>query len=134
LGLAGYLIYVNNKPKPYSGSGVSNFTEKVQSLEDTEKSQPAKFLTASGTYRPNLLGNKFKVAIYVINNAKTATFKDPVIRVSFLSKTNSLLKTEDFTLYEVIGPGQSKTINKKFDVFNDLVKLGWDVVSAKSVK
>lgn len=133
LGIAAYLLYINNIPAPYSSTGVSNYTEKVQSLEETEKLEPAKFLTTTGTYRPNLLGNKFKVKIIVTNNAKTATFKDPVVRVTFLSKTNSVLRTEDFTFYEIFPPGSTKAINQKFQVIENMEKLDWMVVSAGTI-
>jgi hypothetical protein len=107
------------------------YEEKVERILKMEQSQPTKFLNATGTYRENLLGDKIKISCTIENNATSASYKDAVVRVTFFSKTKTILGSEDFTVYEVFNPQNSKTVELKVNNYTDVSTLGWDVIKAK---
>lgn len=112
--------------------GGDTYEEKVMTVEEIERSQPTKFLSAGGEYRQTILGNKFKVDCTITNSATVATYKDAVVRVTYYSKTKTVLGTNDYTIYESFPPHSSKTTRLKIDNYKDVETIGWDVVEAQA--
>lgn len=116
-------------------SNSNNFTEKsyedkVLSIKDEESLRPINFLNASGTYRENFLGDKFKIDCTITNSATAASFKDVVLRVTFYSKTKTVLGTEEITVYEKFPPNSRKTVKLKVNAYQNVSSIGWDVINA----
>jgi hypothetical protein len=133
---AGLMILANLKKggrsSTYSTSP-ETYQEKVMTVEEIEKADPTRFLNANGTYNENFWGTKFKVHCTISNKATVASYKDAVVRITFFSKTNTVLGSEDVTLYEVFPPTSSKTMELKVTMYKDVRKLGWDVVRATAI-
>ncbi len=102
------------------------------SIEEMERSNPKQFLSASGTYKENFWGDKIKVKCEITSTATVATYKDVVIKVTYYTKTGTSLGSANHTIYEVISPNSTKTVNLKIDNYQDVSEIGWDVVSAVS--
>jgi len=108
------------------------YKEKVMTVAEIERSQPTKFLSATGQYRTTLLGNKIKVDCTITNKATVATYKDAIVRVTYYSKTKTVLGTNDYTIYEVFPPTSSKTVRLKIDNYKNVATIGWDVIMASN--
>ncbi len=83
-------------------------------LIEQERQNPAQYLTDETTMRTNLIGEKV-IEGTVINTASVATFKDIILQVDFLSKTEAVISSKRFTVYEVLVPKQSARF--KFKTF-----------------
>lgn len=128
--IVGGLAIIDNMNRG-SGSG-NSYQEQVMTIEEIERSQPTSFLSASGTYKDNFWGDKFKVNCVITNEATVATYKDVVIRITYYSKTETALGSRDHTIYETFPPTSTKTVELKIDNYKDVKSLGWDVISATS--
>ena len=114
----------------FYASSNQSYYEKKQSIEQIENSEPLRFLTTDGNYRESFWGTKIKVFGKVTNQATIASYKDVVIRITYYSKTKTILGSKDYTLYEVFPPNMDKTFELKIDNFKDVNSIGWDVISA----
>ena len=112
-----------------SNSG-SSYQEKVMSVEEMERADPTRFLTADGNYNENFLGNKLKVHGVIHNKATVVTFKDAVVEITFYSKTKTNLGSEKYTIYDFFSPNSDKKFELKIDNYSNVGSIGWDVVSA----
>jgi len=109
-----------------------NYKEQVMTIEEIERSQPTDFLTATGTYKENFLGDKLKINCIITNRATVATYKDVVVRIVYYSKTKTEIGNKDYTVYEIFPPNISKTVALKIDNYRDVNSIGWTVISAKN--
>lgn len=131
----GFYFYVN---KNYDSEPIEEsyeretYQEKVMTIEEIERSQPLNFLSTDGTYRKTLLGNKFKLKCKIINNATVASYKDAILRVTYYSKTKTVLTTNDYTIYEVFPPTSSVTVDLKIDNYKNVESIDWNIVRAAS--
>lgn len=126
------LVSCNN-----SDTNSQNFAKSPEELKieliQHEQNDPTNYLFADGTYRENIWGNKLKVSCTITNNATLTTYKDVVVRVNYYSQTESVLATNEYTIYEYFQPNSSKTIEMKIENYSDVYTIGWDVVSALAV-
>jgi hypothetical protein len=104
------LVNQSNRDSKYK-----TYEEKKMTVEEMEKADPRKFLSASGTYRETFFGDSFKLNVLVKNNATVASYKDVVIRVNYFAKSKTVLGTKDYKIYEIFQPHSEKTIKLKID-------------------
>lgn len=116
--------FINSPSKEFS------YHENLMTVEEIEKSKPTNFLTADGTYTENLWRDKIKINGKIKNSATVAIYKDAVIRVTFYSKTKTILKSEDYIIYEIFPPHSTKNFELKINNFKNVNSIGWDVISA----
>lgn len=128
--VGGFVIFDKMSRDSSYGTGGNTYQEKVMTLEEIERETPTDFLNASGTYKENFWGDKFKVNVVITNKATVATYKDAVIRITYYSKTETALGSKDYTVYETFPPTSSKTVELKIDNYKDVASLGWDVIQA----
>lgn len=128
----GYVIYalIDNKTINF-GTG-DNYYDKVQSVEEIEKSQPTDFLYADGNYRENFIGDKLVVNCVITNKATVATYIDAVVRVTYYTKTKTELESNDYTIYEEFPPTSTKTVELRIDNYKNVNSLGWEIIDAKT--
>ena len=88
--------------------------ELRQELLVREQSTPSQYLKDNGTWRKNLIGATVLEGT-ISNSATLANFKDIVLKVGWLSKTNTVIKTEEYIIYENVGAGQSIPYKIKVD-------------------
>lgn len=113
-----------------SDATTASYQEKVMSVEEIERSQPANFLTADGTYNSNFWGDKLKVHGTITNSATVATYKDALVRVTYYSKTNTELGSKEYTIYDFFPAHSTKKFELKIDNYQNVNSIGWDVISA----
>ncbi len=108
----------------------STYQEKVMTVEEIEKSQPSNFLKADGTYNKNFWGDKLKVHGVIKNNATKVTYKDAVVTVTYYSKTNTVLGSNNYTIYENFPPNSEVNFELKIENYKEVNSIGWNVISA----
>jgi len=134
--IAAVFIYFKTKNGgSHSGNSFQDNTyeEKVLTVEEIEKADPTKFLTAGGTYHENFWGTKLKVKGVITNTATVATYKDAIVRITYYSKTKTDLGNKEYTIYDFFPPNSEKNFELKIESFKEVNSIGWDVISA-SVK
>jgi hypothetical protein len=100
------------------------------SIEEIEKNYPVRFLAVSGTNKKNLLGQTV-IKGTIFNNAKMVHYKDIAIKLSFYSKTKTLLEEDRDVIYETITPGGSASFKSKYFAPKGTDSVGMIIVSAK---
>lgn len=106
------------------------YKQRVRSVEEIELSQPTKFLSADGKYNENFLGDKIKVHGVIHNTATVAWYKDAVVRVTYYSKTQTVLGTNDYTIYDEFSPQSDTKFELKIENYSNVGSIGWDVLQA----
>jgi hypothetical protein len=106
------------------------YQEKVMTVEEIEKSDPTKFLTADGTYNTNFWGTKIKVHGKITNTATVATYKDAVVEVTYFTQTETPITTKQYNIYQYFPPHSVTPFELKIDAYQNATTIGWDVVSA----
>ncbi len=107
-----------------------NYEKSKESLEQTEQKNPAKFITVDGDKKKNLLGQTV-VRADITNHAKIVTYKDVDVKITFYSKTGTVLEEDHETIYENIAPGTSVHFKSKFFTPKGTDSVGFRVVEAK---
>ncbi len=107
-----------------------NYEKTKETLEETEKKNPTKFITVEGEKKKNLIGQTV-VRAEIKNNAKIVTYKDVDVKISFYSKTGVVLEEDHETIYETIAPGASIKFKSKFFAPKGSDSVGFKVEEAK---
>jgi hypothetical protein len=89
------------------------YEQTKETLEETEKKNPSRFLSVTGKDKRNLLGQTVVKGI-LNNTAKVASYKDVQIKLSFYSKTKALLEEDVETVFETLAPGKSAEFKTKY--------------------
>ncbi|MBL0144982.1 MAG: hypothetical protein IPP48_03675 [Chitinophagaceae bacterium] len=104
------------------------YEQTKETLEQTEKKNPTRFLSASiNKERKNLIGEKVVIG-QVTNNAKVAAYKDVEVEISYYSKTGAFLMSTTDVVYDLIKPGENASFKNK-----EFAPKGTDSVSVKVV-
>jgi hypothetical protein len=119
------IAYLNNN---YSGNG--SYQEKVMTIEEIERADPARFLSADGTYNMNFWEDKFKVHGVVKNSATVANYKDVVVEIIYYSGTDTELDRERYTIYDFFPAHSEKNFELVVNIPKACEKLGWEAVTA----
>jgi hypothetical protein len=107
-----------------------NYESSKESIEQIEQKNPVKFITVEGEKKKNLIGQTV-VNANVHNNAKMVTYKDVDVKISFYSKTGTVLEEDHETVYENIAPGTSVHFKSKFFTPKGTDSISFKVVEAK---
>jgi hypothetical protein len=76
-----------------------------------------------------------KITGYVNNTATIATYKDIVVKVSFFSKTKSLIDSKSFTVFEFYKPSTRTPFSIRLESFPKAMdQFGIEIVSATAVR
>jgi len=107
---------------------------KLSEIKTMEHSEPTVFLSADGNYNQNFWGDKLKVHCIIKNKALLAAFKDITVRVTFYTKTKTVLGSNDYKVYELVPPSSEKQVELEIENYKDVDAIGWDVVDAVSTE
>ncbi|MDG2194251.1 MAG: DUF4339 domain-containing protein [Polaribacter sp.] len=116
------LLNNNENPKSY--------IEQKMTIEETENSDPLRFLSVEGNYNESFWGTEFKLKGKVTNRATIADYKDLVMRITYYSKTKSVIGTKDYTIYQVFQPNRVTSFKLDVENYKDVESIGLDVVGA----
>jgi hypothetical protein len=128
IGILGYYAFNTYQ----SNASAPSYQNQVQRVEDIERQDPLKFLKVSGNYNENFWGNKYKINCTIENLATVAQYKDVTIRITYFTKTNSVLATEDRTFYEYFPPTSSKDVQMKVPTYYNANRIELSIVQAKT--
>ena len=98
-------------------------------LKEKEEANPTSFLRATGTYRKNLI-NQWVIEGTITNSATLATYKDVVISITYFSKTQTQIGTEEKTLFEYYKPNSEQNFKIKTSGYEGTATISIDIVSA----
>lgn len=102
----------------------------IRTLPDPEHLNPTTYLQAGGTYRTNFWLTKFDVSGTVSNTALHTNYKDVVVTVNFYSRTNTLLTSKSYTLYDFFPYGVQKGFFLSVDRPAAAATCGWQISGA----
>jgi len=108
--------------------------ELKQELGQKESENPANYLAVryNSTLRKDLLG-QIVIEGRIDNTATIAGFKDPIIEVDFQAASGTSLKTQQFTRYEILGPGYGVTYKFKAFAPDQTQKINVSLISATPI-
>lgn len=118
----------NNSDFPITEN--STYQKSTESISKTEQKHPENFLSVEGKDKKNLLGQTV-IKGTLFNKAKMVTFKDVEIKLSFYSKTGTLLEEDTETIYEEVHPGSSVRFKSKYFAPKGTGSLTLKVITAK---
>lgn len=122
--IMGLIIKDTKEPEPES------YFQQVLTIRETENADPIRFLNAKGNYDSSFWGTKLKIRGEITNKATVAEYKDVTLRVTYFSKTKSVLGTKEYTLYEVYPANSSTPFRLDIENYKDVNSIGWEVISA----
>jgi len=107
------------------------YEQTKETLEETEKKNPKRFLTVEGSDRKNLM-RQTVVKGTITNSATVASYKDIDVELSFYSETGALLLKDHEVIYKVIGPNSSEIFKYKTYAPKGSDSVAMKIVSAKT--
>jgi hypothetical protein len=111
----------------------SSYEEVKMTLEEQEQQSPTDFLKAEGTYRENLIG-QWVLEGNIVSSATVAHYKDVVVTVNYYSKTETLLASDRYTLYEFITPGERQAFKLKTEGYQGTKAISMEVSDAVAME
>ncbi len=130
LGLSMILLISCDDKENYDVKRDNNYETNKAGLEEKEKKNPAAFLTVTGGQRKNLI-KQTVVRGKLYNNARIVTYKDVNLKLSFYSKTGTVLEEDIETIYDNITPGGSISFKSKYFAPKGTDSVGLQVITAK---
>ncbi|WP_339611506.1 hypothetical protein [uncultured Planktosalinus sp.] len=106
------------------------YQEQKMSIEEIESANPVQFLKADGEYNESFWGTELKINGKISNTAKVASYKDVVLKVTYYSKTNSVIGNKEYTVYEIFPPNSIVPFKLSIKNYKDVSSIGWEVVEA----
>ncbi|MFZ1785934.1 MAG: hypothetical protein WAU23_12085 [Ferruginibacter sp.] len=88
------------------------YEQTKETLEETEKKNPKRFLQVEGSDRKNLL-RQTVIKGTITNKATVVSYKDIDVELSFFSETGALLLKDHEVVYKVVAPGSSESFKYK---------------------
>lgn len=87
-------------------SSVKTPEQLQEELKRREMQNPGEYIQGKIGWRLNLIGETVLEGTFT-NTAIIANFKDPVLLVTWISKTNTEMGTSRYSVYEYIGSGKT---------------------------
>jgi len=107
------------------------YDQTKETLEETEKKNPKRFLSVDGYKRRNLI-RETVVKGTITNKATVASYKDIDVEISFYSETGALLLKDHEVVYKVIGPNSNEDFKYKTYAPKGSDSVSMKIVSAKT--
>jgi hypothetical protein len=114
----------------FASKSEANYENSKENMEKREKENPTKFIAATAKDKKNLIGQTV-VKGSITNNAKFVTYKDIEIKLSFYTKTKTVVEEDIETIYENVAPGATANFKSKFFTPKGTDSVGIEVLGAK---
>ena len=123
----------SNSQTGYSQTGQEqDYKKQVRDVKVIEAAAPSDFLKVEGTYRKNLVG-KTIIDGRVSSSATVVTYKDVNITIGFYSRTNTLIGSESYIIYDFVEAQKSKDFEIRVKAPKATNSVSINVVSATPV-
>ena len=133
IALSGLLLSCGNSASNPAVTEKENYNKTKKTLQEKEEKNPQNFLLVGGHDKRNILGQTV-IKGTITNKATVAVFKDVDLKLSFYSKTGTLLETDKETVFELLHPGESKNFKTKYFAPKGTDSVALSVLGAKVVK
>ena len=130
--LSGLLLSCGNNDSNPVTAEKKNYAKTKKILQEKEEKNPQNFLWVEGHDKRNILGQTV-IKGTITNKATVAVFKDVDLKLSFYSKTHTLLETDKETVFEVLHPGESKNFKTKYFAPKGTDSVALEVLGARVV-
>lgn len=121
-------VACNSTDKP---AEKDKYEQTKETLEETEKKNPKRFLSVSGHDKKNLV-RQTVIRGTISNSAKVVSFKDIDVELTFFSKTGALLEKDHEVIYETIAPGNTASFKTKYFAPKGTDSVGLKILGAKT--
>jgi hypothetical protein len=112
-------------------NGRNSYLPLPPPVVDQERINPVNFLSATGgTYKPNFWLTKWTIDGSVSNFVTHTNYKDVHIKINFYSRTNTVIDTKEYVLYDYFPYGLKKGFNLVVDRPAAATSCGWQAVGA----
>ena len=128
---------------PSSTSGADTYTaaiERPKTAEElraellaTEQGAPTTYLDVAGTYHRNFI-SQLVLEGDIVSKASLATFKDPVLSVTWYSKTQTEIGTQQYPVYELLRPQGSTHFKLKTSAPGEVASVAMSISGATPVE
>lgn len=105
-------VSCSSSPNEKETKAKDQYEQTKETLAQTEKKNPLRFLSVEGKNRKNLL-RQTVIKGTIISKATVASYKDIDVELSFFSETGALLLRDHEIVYKVIAPGESQDFKYK---------------------
>lgn len=130
-----------SQPGPHNSSSGYELTyarpktaaELRAELLDRERGTPSQYLTVDAKHWRNLIG-QLVIEGDITNQATLANFKDPVLSVTWYSKTNTELETMEYPVYELVQAQHTKHFKLKTNAPGHVASVAMGVAGATPVE
>lgn len=109
----------------------TTYNDSRETVEQTERADPLRFLFLEGQFKQNLMGNKFNVFCDITNNASTVSYKDLTLNITYYSKTNASIGNAQYTLNQNFPQNTTKHVEIKVDRLHKAASIGLEIIDAK---
>ena len=124
-----FLVSCKDKGKTKDSKSETYETSKM-TISEIESNNPKKFLKVEGRDKHNLIGQTV-VKGKISNTATVVSYKDVTIKISFFSKTGTLLEEDEETIYNEVKPGETIEFKSKFYAPKGSSDVKLDIINAK---
>ena len=107
------------------------YEQTKETLQETEKKNPQRFLTVSGHDKRNLI-RQTVIKGTISNSAKMVSYKDVDVELTFFSKTGALLEKDHEVIYETVAPGNTASFKTKYYAPKGTDSVGLKILGAKT--
>lgn len=128
-----YLFACNDKGKKQDAKVETTYETSKMTISEIESKNPKKFLKVEGRDKHNLIGQTV-VKGKISNTATVVAYKDVTIKISFFSKTGTLLEEDEETIYNEVKPGEILEFKSKFYAPKGSSDVKLNVINAKVSK
>jgi hypothetical protein len=128
-----FLFACNDKGKKQDTKVETTYENSKMTISEIESKNPKKFLKVEGRDKHNLIGQTV-VKGKISNTATVVAYKDVTIKISFFSKTGTLLEEDEETIYNEVKPGETLEFKSKFYPPKGSSDVKLNVINAKVSK
>jgi hypothetical protein len=107
------------------------YEQTKETLQETEKKNPQRFLTVSGHDKRNLI-RQTVIKGTISNSAKVVSYKDVDVELTFFSKTGALLEKDHEVIYETVSPGNTASFKTKYYAPKGTDSVALKILGAKT--
>ena len=128
-GFSIFFIACNNNDRN-NIKGKDAYETTKETLEQVEQKNPGRFLEIRVKDKKNLIGQTVVQGI-VSNKAKVVTYKDINLKLSYFSKTGTMVQQDRTVIYDSVAPGKSIKFKTKEFAAKGADSVGVEIIGAK---
>ncbi len=102
-------------------------------VAEMEALDPKHYLITAGTYTGPFDIDSITIKGSIQNNATAATYKDPVVRITYYNKRTGPVLTRIFTASDIFPPRSKKPFSVTVASYDNIALIDWEIMNA-SVK